>query len=94
MVRDDNDSYMEVILETGASIELAPKANKPDTLLLEQLKGETVKDRESNKFSVSVSYTQVKSETTTLWLLIYLRQWRKTKLVSSKVSKANWPYLC
>lgn len=55
MIRDDNNSYMEVILETGASIELAPKTVKLDTHLLEQLKAETVKDRESNKFSVSVS---------------------------------------
>lgn len=55
MIRDDNDSYKEVILETGASIELAPKTTKPDTHLLEHLRGETVKDRESNKFCVSVS---------------------------------------
>lgn len=52
----DNDSYMEVILETGASIELAPKTSKlDDTRLLEQLKVEVVKDREDSKFSVSVS---------------------------------------
>lgn len=47
---------MEVILETGASIELALKTSKLDeTRLLEQLKIETVKDREDTKFSVSVS---------------------------------------
>ncbi|XP_032688033.1 vacuolar protein sorting-associated protein 13 isoform X3 [Odontomachus brunneus] len=60
MIRDDNNSYMEVILETGASIELAPKTTKPDTHILEQLKGETVKDRESNKFSVSFKGIQGK----------------------------------
>lgn len=60
MIRDDRDSYMEVILETGASIELAPKTTKPDTHILEQLKGENVKGRENNKFSVSVSYMKVK----------------------------------
>jgi len=46
---------MEVILETGASIELAPKTSKLDTHLLKQLKAETVKDREDSKFTVSVS---------------------------------------
>lgn len=46
---------MEVILETGASIELAPKTSKLDVHLLEQLKAETVRDREDNKFAVSVS---------------------------------------
>lgn len=47
---------MEVILETGASIELAPKTSKLDDIrLLEQLKVETVKDREDSKFSISVS---------------------------------------
>lgn len=46
---------MEVILETGASIELAPKTSKIDTQILEQLKTETVKDREDSKFAVSVS---------------------------------------
>ncbi|XP_014471667.1 PREDICTED: vacuolar protein sorting-associated protein 13C isoform X2 [Dinoponera quadriceps] len=60
MIRNDSDSYMEVILETGASIELAPKTTKSDTRLLEQLKGETVKDRESNKFSVSFKGIQGK----------------------------------
>lgn len=46
---------MEVILETGASIELAPKTSKLDARLLEQLKAETVKDRDDSKFTVSVS---------------------------------------
>jgi len=56
-IRDHNDSYMEVILETGASIELAPKTSKlDDTRLLEQLKVEAVKDREDSKFCISVSY--------------------------------------
>ncbi|XP_072763012.1 intermembrane lipid transfer protein Vps13 isoform X2 [Anoplolepis gracilipes] len=52
-IRNHNDSYMEVILETGASIELAPKTSKLDTRLLEQLKAETVKDRDDSKFAVS-----------------------------------------
>ncbi|XP_039312283.1 vacuolar protein sorting-associated protein 13 isoform X2 [Solenopsis invicta] len=48
-----NDKIMEVILETGASLELAPKTSKlVDTRLLEQLKVETVKDREDTKFSI------------------------------------------
>ncbi|XP_011630655.2 LOW QUALITY PROTEIN: vacuolar protein sorting-associated protein 13 [Pogonomyrmex barbatus] len=59
-IRDHNDSYMEVILETGASIELAPKTSKLDTRLLEQLKVETVKDREDSKFSISFKGIQSK----------------------------------
>lgn len=56
-IRDHNDSYMEVILETGASIQLASKTSKlADMRLIEQLKVETVKDREDSKFSISVSY--------------------------------------
>ncbi|XP_011874480.1 PREDICTED: vacuolar protein sorting-associated protein 13C isoform X2 [Vollenhovia emeryi] len=59
--RDHNDSYMEVILETGASIELAPKTSKlGDARLLEQLKVEAVKDREDNKFSISFKGIQGK----------------------------------
>ncbi|XP_024872139.1 vacuolar protein sorting-associated protein 13 isoform X2 [Temnothorax curvispinosus] len=59
--RDHNDSYMEVILETGASIELASKTSKlDDTRLLEQLKVEIVKDREDSKFSISFKGIQGK----------------------------------
>ncbi|KAI4489144.1 hypothetical protein M0804_004642 [Polistes exclamans] len=47
------DSYTEVILESGASIELAPKFIKIETQLLEQLKANSVKDRGDNKFVVS-----------------------------------------
>jgi len=48
---------MEVILETGASIQLASKTSKLlDTRLIEQLKVETVKDKEDSKFFVSVSH--------------------------------------
>ncbi|XP_071648865.1 intermembrane lipid transfer protein Vps13 isoform X2 [Temnothorax longispinosus] len=59
--RDHNNSYMEVILETGASIELASKTSKlDDTRLLEQLKVEIVKDREDSKFSISFKGIQGK----------------------------------
>ncbi|KAK2581118.1 hypothetical protein KPH14_007937 [Odynerus spinipes] len=53
--RSDNnaESYTEVILESGASVELAPKITKAETNLLEQLKADTVKDRGDNKFVVS-----------------------------------------
>lgn len=56
MIKNDNDPYMEVILETGASIELAPKTSKLNIQFHEQLIVETMNDREDNKFSVSVSY--------------------------------------
>ncbi|XP_023289292.1 vacuolar protein sorting-associated protein 13 isoform X2 [Orussus abietinus] len=46
-------SYAEVILETGASVELAPRAMEVETKLLEQLKSETVKDRNHSKFVIS-----------------------------------------
>ncbi|XP_020292498.1 vacuolar protein sorting-associated protein 13C isoform X2 [Pseudomyrmex gracilis] len=59
-MKDDSSSYMEVILETGASIELAPKTSKFDTHVLEQLKAETVKDREDSKFTVSFKGIQGK----------------------------------
>ncbi|XP_029176856.1 vacuolar protein sorting-associated protein 13 isoform X2 [Nylanderia fulva] len=59
-IRSDSDSYMEVILETGASIELAPKSSKLDARLLEQLKAETVKDRDDSKFAVSFKGIQGK----------------------------------
>lgn len=54
-----SDSYMEVILETGASIELAPKTSKLDARLLEQSRAESVKDREDYKFAVSVSLMRI-----------------------------------
>ncbi|XP_047359321.1 vacuolar protein sorting-associated protein 13 isoform X2 [Vespa velutina] len=47
------DLYTEVILESGASIELVPKFTKIETQLLEQLKADSVKDSEDNKFVVS-----------------------------------------
>ncbi|XP_018341629.1 PREDICTED: vacuolar protein sorting-associated protein 13C isoform X1 [Trachymyrmex septentrionalis] len=60
-IRDHSDSYMEVILETGASIQLASKTSKLlDTRLIEQLKVETVKDREDSKFSISFKGIQSK----------------------------------
>ncbi|KMQ93840.1 vacuolar protein sorting-associated protein 13a, partial [Lasius niger] len=59
-IRNDSDSYMEVILETGASVELAPKTSKLDARLLEQLKAETVKDRDDSKFAVSFKGIQGK----------------------------------
>ncbi|KAL0119958.1 hypothetical protein PUN28_007968 [Cardiocondyla obscurior] len=60
-IRDYNDSYMKVILETGASVELAPKTSKlDDTRLLEQLKVETVRDRDDSKFSISFKGIQSK----------------------------------
>nr|XP_012230348.1 PREDICTED: vacuolar protein sorting-associated protein 13C isoform X2 [Linepithema humile] len=59
-MRNNSDSYMEVILETGASIELAPKTSKLDARLLEQSRAETVKDREDCKFAVSFKGIQGK----------------------------------
>lgn len=47
---------MEVILESGASVELAPKTTKVQIPLLDQLKTETVKEREDDKFVISVIY--------------------------------------
>ena len=46
-------SYAEVILESGASVELASKV-KVEINLLDQLKADTVKDRSIKKFSISV----------------------------------------
>lgn len=48
--------YTEVILESGASVELVPKSTKAETQLLEQLKADSVKDSEDNKFVVSVKH--------------------------------------
>ncbi|XP_026827312.1 vacuolar protein sorting-associated protein 13 isoform X2 [Ooceraea biroi] len=59
-IRDHSDTYMEVILETGASIELAPKTSKLDARVLEHLKAETVKDSEDSKFAVSFKGIQGK----------------------------------
>ncbi|KAG7211251.1 hypothetical protein KM043_010561 [Ampulex compressa] len=53
MLATGTESYMEVILESGASVELAPKTTKVEIPLLDQLKAETVKDRDDNKFIVS-----------------------------------------
>lgn len=50
---NDANSYTEVILESGASVELAPKITKVETNLLEQLKADKVKDRADNKFVVT-----------------------------------------
>ncbi|CAL7938935.1 unnamed protein product [Xylocopa violacea] len=47
------DSYMEVILESGASVELAPKTTKTEIPLLDQLKTETIREREDDKFTIS-----------------------------------------
>jgi len=52
-VRDSNDMYMEVILETGASIELARKISKLSISLVEVLKAETAKDKDADIFVVS-----------------------------------------
>lgn len=48
------DSYMEVILESGASVELAPKTKVTQIPLLDQLKSESINEREDNKFIISV----------------------------------------
>lgn len=48
-------SYSEVILETGASVQLAPKTGTTDIRLLDQLNTDSmVKDRIGNKFVVAV----------------------------------------
>ncbi|XP_015584675.1 vacuolar protein sorting-associated protein 13 isoform X2 [Cephus cinctus] len=46
-------SYSEVILESGATVQLAPKILKKNTEILEQLKAEIVKDSADSKFTVS-----------------------------------------
>ena len=51
----NRSSYAEVILDSGASVELASKI-KTDIHLLEELKADTVKDRSSKKFVISVHY--------------------------------------
>lgn len=57
------DSYMEVILESGASIELAPKSTKTDIHILGELNAETVKERDDDKFIISVI--------SFLWYILY-----------------------
>jgi len=59
-VRDNNDTYMEVILESGASIELAPKISKLDICLLEALKAETASNGEADRFIISFKGIQTK----------------------------------
>ncbi|XP_076249315.1 vacuolar protein sorting 13C isoform X2 [Calliopsis andreniformis] len=53
IINENTDSYMEVILESGASVELAPKTTKTQIPLLNQLKSDSVKEREDDKFIVS-----------------------------------------
>ncbi|XP_023247319.1 vacuolar protein sorting-associated protein 13 [Copidosoma floridanum] len=48
----NNQTYSEVILESGASVMLASKV-KVEIHLLNELKADTVKDREANKFVIS-----------------------------------------
>nr|XP_012140992.1 PREDICTED: vacuolar protein sorting-associated protein 13C isoform X2 [Megachile rotundata] len=58
LASDNSDSYMEVILESGASVELAPKTTKTNIPLLDQLKTETVKERDDDKFIISFKEIQ------------------------------------
>ncbi|CAK9800782.1 Intermembrane lipid transfer protein Vps13, partial [Anthophora quadrimaculata] len=53
LTSNTTDSYMEVILESGASVELAPKTTKTQIPLLDQLKRDTIKEREDDKFIIS-----------------------------------------
>ncbi|XP_020707369.2 intermembrane lipid transfer protein Vps13 isoform X2 [Athalia rosae] len=56
-------SYTEVVLESGASVELAPTVMKSATThLLQELKAETVKINSDNKFIVSFKGLQNKLE--------------------------------
>ncbi|XP_026298323.1 vacuolar protein sorting-associated protein 13 isoform X3 [Apis mellifera] len=50
---NNTDSYMEVILESGASVELVPRNMKTVIPLLEQLKSETIQERNDDKFIIS-----------------------------------------
>lgn len=50
----DKSEYNEVILETSASIELAPKFGKKEVKLLEELRADHVKQTTQHKFIVSV----------------------------------------
>nr|XP_034187905.1 vacuolar protein sorting-associated protein 13 isoform X3 [Osmia lignaria] len=58
LISSNTDSYMEVILESGASVELVPKTTKVQIPLLDQLKTETVKEREDDKFVISFKEIQ------------------------------------
>lgn len=51
---------MEVILESGASVELVPRNMKTVIPLLEQLKSETIQERNDDKFIISVIYLKYK----------------------------------
>ncbi|XP_017891074.1 vacuolar protein sorting-associated protein 13 isoform X2 [Ceratina calcarata] len=48
-----SDAYMEVILESGASVELAPKTKRTEIPLLDQLKIETIGERDDDKFIIT-----------------------------------------
>ncbi|XP_033213445.1 vacuolar protein sorting-associated protein 13 isoform X2 [Belonocnema kinseyi] len=50
---DEKSLYTEVILESGASIELAPKFRKEEVKLLEVLRAEHVKQTAHHKFTIS-----------------------------------------
>ena len=47
---------MEVILESGASVDLAPRTTKTVIPLVDQLKTETIKERDDDKFIISVMH--------------------------------------
>ncbi|KAK9299464.1 hypothetical protein QLX08_007488 [Tetragonisca angustula] len=53
LVSNNTDSYMEVILESGASVDLAPRTTKTVIPLVDQLKTETIKERDDDKFIIS-----------------------------------------
>ncbi|XP_076183155.1 vacuolar protein sorting 13C isoform X2 [Ptiloglossa arizonensis] len=53
ITNDNTVSYMEVILESGASVELAPKTTKTEIPLLDQVKTESIKERDDDKFIIS-----------------------------------------
>ncbi|OAD52957.1 Vacuolar protein sorting-associated protein 13A, partial [Eufriesea mexicana] len=53
LTSSNTNSYMEVILESGASVELASRTTKTEIPLLDQLKTETIKEREDDKFIIS-----------------------------------------
>jgi len=59
-IRDNNDMYMQVILESGASIELARKVSKLSICLVKALKAESVRDRDIDTFVVSFKGIQDK----------------------------------
>ncbi|XP_051160676.1 intermembrane lipid transfer protein Vps13 isoform X3 [Leptopilina boulardi] len=58
----DKSEYNEVILETSASIELAPKFDKKEVKLLEELRADHVKQTTQHKFIVSLKGIQGKLE--------------------------------